>query len=134
MKKTLIALMLVATMTATAGDYAYLTFQKSDGTLTSVPVSALTLTYSDATVTAANGSATTTFALADLTKMYFSETDESTTTAVESVQTADGPVEVYSLSGVFSGRFDSLSQARQQLRRGVYVVKSGETSYKLQIK
>ena len=84
MKKIVFFLMVAAcALTAQADGYGYLTFATSDGTLKSVPVASLTMNISDGTLTAGEA----TFTLADLTKMYFTETDESTSvTPVDPVE------------------------------------------------
>ena len=65
--------------TAHAADYPYLTFEAADGTKTSVSTESLTISISSSVLTAGSAS----FNLADLSKMYFSESD---VTAIESVQ------------------------------------------------
>ena len=77
MKRIILFLtMLVGTLTAQAGDYTYLTFETADGAKASVDVSSLpvTINLDNSTLTIGNQ----TFALADLSKMYFSQTDETT--------------------------------------------------------
>ena len=76
MKKILLLLtILVGTLTAHAEEYTYLTFETTDGAKASVAVSDLTLTISGTTLTAGTQS----FTLSNLSKMYFSNTDETTT-------------------------------------------------------
>ena len=81
MKKIVLLLMtLVGALTVQADEaYAYLTFETTDGARVSVPVSSLTLTVSGTTLTAGSQS----FTLSNLSKMYFSNVDE--TTAIESI-------------------------------------------------
>lgn len=81
MKKIVLLLMVVAgVLTAQAGDYTYLTFETTDGAKASVAVENLTLTVSEGTVTAGSQ----TFTLSNLSKMYFSISDE--TTGIETVR------------------------------------------------
>ena len=64
--------MLVGVLAAQAEEYTYLTFETTDGTKASVPVEGLTLIISGTTLTAGSQ----TFTLSNLSKMYFSNSDE----------------------------------------------------------
>ncbi|MBQ4229118.1 MAG: hypothetical protein II675_04880 [Bacteroidaceae bacterium] len=76
MKKTLLTLLLViGTPAAYAEGYSYLTFETTDGMKISVSVESLTLSISNNTLTAGSK----TFTLSNLSKMFFSETDETAT-------------------------------------------------------
>ena len=76
MKKLFLFLVVMTgTLAAHADEYPYLTFETSDGTKVSVTTSSLTISIADATLTAGGE----TFTLSDLSKMFFSTTDESTT-------------------------------------------------------
>lgn len=48
---------------------------------------------------------------------------------IEADETAD--VDVYSLSGMAIGNFKSLSEAKAHLSTGVYIVKAGNSTYKI---
>lgn len=129
MKKVLLVLMMMTGMlTAHADSYTYLTFEKSDGTLTSVPLSSLSITISGTTLTAGDQS----FALTDLTKMYFTTAD---VTAIDEVNTAvNGEVEVFSMNGVAMGKYTTVQEAMSSLRTGVYIVKSNGKTVKVAVK
>lgn len=115
-------------LTAHAESYTHLTFEKSDGTLTSVALSSLSITISGTTLTAGDQS----FALADLTKMYFTTAD---VTAIDEVNTAvNGEVEVFSMSGIAMGKFTTMQEAMSSLRTGVYIVKSNGKTIKVAVK
>ena len=64
--------MLVGVLAVQAEEYTYLTFEMMDGTKASVPVEGLTLNISGTTLTAGSQ----TFNLSDLSKMYFSNSNE----------------------------------------------------------
>lgn len=83
MKKIILLLtLLVGRLAVQADDYAYLTFETTDGAKASVPVEeSLTLTIDGNTLT--TGSRT--FSLSKLSKMYFSVSDEQTTSLYTSV-------------------------------------------------
>ena len=65
---------MAATLTAQAGGYDYLTFEKSDGRQVSVKADGLKMTFTDGNLVARNNEGTMTFALAELSKMFFAET------------------------------------------------------------
>lgn len=118
MKKIVLLLTVLAGgLTMQAEDYTYLTFETTDGTKTSVNVSSLTLTISGTTLTVGGQQ----FTLSDLSKMYFSTNDESTTaTDIDEITTAtlDDTSEIYDLQGK--------KITKGQMRKGVYIVKNGQ--------
>lgn len=131
--KKLIAMMgfLMGTTAVQAFDYPYLTVQKSDGTETQVSVESLVITFADGQLVAANADGTVKFGLGELNKMFFT----LSTAGIQPVaKTLDGPVEVYNLSGMLIKRYETAAQATASLKRGVYVLKSGETTKKIAIK
>lgn len=137
MKKFFLLLVaLIGAFTAQAGTYAYLTFETTDGAKVSVPVEALSLTVSGNTLTAGSQA----FVLANLAKMYFTETDESATTGIESMVnglwTIDNATEIYDLQGkkVKNGKLSNGKLSNSQLPKGAYIVKTKEKTYKLIVK
>ena len=123
MKKIVIILMaLVGALSVQAEEYTYLTFETTDGEKASVPVSSLSLTMSGNTLTAGSQ----TFTLSNLSKMYFSNSDE--TTAIEEVTTAtlDEITDIYDLQGH--------RVTKDQMKRGVYIVKTQSRTYKMIVK
>lgn len=123
MKKIVIIMMaLVGALTVQAEEYAYLTFETTDGAKASVDVSSLTLTVSGNTLTAGSQ----TFTLSNLSKMYFSNTSE--TTAIEEITTAtlDEAADIYDLHGH--------QVTKDQMKRGVYIVKTKTRTYKMIVK
>lgn len=137
MKKFFLLLVaLIGAFTAQAGTYAYLTFETTDGAKVSVPVEALSLTVSGNTLTAGSQA----FVLANLAKMYFTETDESATTGIESMVnglwTIDNATEIYDLQGkkVKNGELSNGKLSNSQLLKGAYIVKTKEKTYKLIVK
>ena len=123
MKKFLLIMMaLVGALTVQAEEYAYLTFETTDGEKASVAVSSLTLTINGNTLTAGSQ----TFTLSNLSKMYFSNTNE--TTAIEEITTAtlDEATDIYDLQGH--------KVTKEQMKRGVYIVKTKSRTYKMIVK
>lgn len=120
MKKFLLLLTaLTATLTAHSQDYAYLTFQTTDGAKISVPASSLTITISGNTLTAGSQ----TFDLTNLSKMYFSSDNQSTGVSTLTSDDLDGTSEIYDLNG------RKVSTAN--LQKGVYIVKSKNGTSKI---
>ena len=126
MKKIILLLtMLVGVFTAQAEDYTYLTFETSDGAKTSVDVSSLPVTINLDNSTLNIGDKT--FTLADLSKMYFSTTDETTTGIQEvSVITLDEAVDIYDIHG--------RKVNKEQMRRGIYIMKTKQGTRKVSVK
>ena len=129
MRKILLVLtMMMGSLTTSATDYTYLTFEKSDGSLTSVELSSLTITLSGTTLTAGSQ----TFALSDLTKMYFTTAD---VTAIDEIgTTVDCEVEVFTLTGYAMGKYGSMREAMSALRTGVYILKSKSKTLKVSVR
>ena len=107
-----------------AGDYSYLTFELTDGTKASVSISQLSLTVNGTTLTAGSQS----FTLTNLAKMYFSATDESSTTGISSIHIIgnDDITDIYDLQGH--------KVTKDQMKKGVYIVKTKDRTYKIAVK
>ena len=123
MKKILLLFMaIVGALTAQADDYAYLTFETTDGAKASVAVESLTLTISGTILTAGSQQ----FTLSNLAKMYFSNTDE-TATGIETIDngqlTMDNSAEIYDIQGH--------KVSKSAMRKGVYIVKTNSKTYKM---
>ena len=124
MKRLLFILMMMTGVLAMqAADYPYLTFETTDGNKVSVSTESLTLTVSGTTLTAGNQS----FTLVNLSKMYFSTSDESTTGISETV-TADlnEVTDIYDLKGN--------KVSKSQMQKGVYIVKTNKGTFKMTVK
>lgn len=124
MKRLLfILMMMTGTLAMQAGDYPYLTFETTDGNKVSVSTESLTLTVSGTTLTAGNQS----FTLVNLSKMYFSTSDESTT-GISETMTADlnEVTDIYDLKGN--------KVSKSQMQKGVYIVKTNKGTFKMTVK
>ena len=96
MKKLFLFLMLLlGTFTAHAEDFPYLTFEMTDGARVSVSTSSLTMSFSGTTLKAGDQS----FTVSNLSKMYFSDHDEST--GIETLYVSDWNeiTDIYDLNG-----------------------------------
>lgn len=104
--------------------YGFLTFVTTDGAKASVPVSSLVLTINDNILTAG----TISFPLSNLSKMYFSTTDETATGINQvSMNELDECKEIYDLRG----NKVSIGQIK---KGGVYLVKTNSKTYKMIVK
>ena len=124
MKKIFILLtVLLATLTAQAEGYTYLTFETTDGAKASVAVENLTLTISGTTLTAGSQQ----FTLSNLSKMYFSISDE-TATGIEEINSAaiEEANDIYDLQGH--------KVSKEQMKKGVYIVKTNSRTYKMVVR
>jgi hypothetical protein len=115
-------MIIVGVLSAHAGEYTFITFELSDGTKASVPVTSLTMTISGNTLKAGSE----TFVLTNLSKMYFTSTNE--TTAIDEVTTdaLDDAAEIYDLKGH--------KVTKNQMKRGVYVVMTKTKTFKMIVK
>lgn len=119
----LLLTVLVATLTVQAEGYTYLTFETTDGAKASVAVENLTLTISGTTLTAGSQQ----FTLSNLSKMYFSASDE-TATGIEEINSAaiEEATDIYDLQGH--------KVTKEQMRKGVYIVKTNSRTYKMVVR
>ena len=124
MKKIFMLLtVLLATLTVQAEGYTYLTFETTDGAKASVAVENLTLTISGTTLTAGSQQ----FTLSNLSKMYFSASDE-TATGIEEINSAaiEEATDIYDLQGH--------KVTKEQMKKGVYIVKTNSRTYKMVVR
>ena len=124
-KFTFLCLFFVGLFTAYAENtYSYLTFETTDGAKFSVQASSLSLTVKGNVLTVGEYE----FVVSNLTKMYFSAVNETTTTNVDAVADAvfDDAVEIYNLKGIKVGK--------KKLARGVYIVKTKDGLNKIVVR
>lgn len=115
---------MMGTLATYADDFPYLTFVTTTGEKTSVGSASLIITVEDGKLKAGSQ----TFVLSDLAKMYFSTSDESTSTGIEEVgiDSLDNAAEIYDLQG----RKTSMSQ----MSRGIYIIKTKNGTRKVSVK
>lgn len=122
MKKLLLLLAIMPwTFSAQAEEYPYLTFETTDGAKVSVSVESLSISISGATLTAGSQS----FNLANLNKMYFSESNQTTGISSITISELDDSSEIYDLNG--------RKVSRSQMKSGVYVIKNKSGNYKIAV-
>ena len=125
MKKQIMTMMvMIASVTAQAenDDYPYLTFKTADGAKTSISTASLTINIQDGKLKAGSMELT----LADLSKMYFSTSDETTGIEEVTTTTLDETADIYDLQG--------RKVTKDQMRRGIYVVKTKSGIRKVRVK
>ena len=130
MKKILLTLFLLISLvgSARAYDYSYLTFETTDGNSVAINVEGLTLSISNCCLVAVDTDGSDyTFAFSNLSKMYFSTSDE-TTTGIEEITNAalDEATDIYDLQGH--------KVTKEQMRKGVYIVKTKNRTYKMVVR
>ena len=124
MKKLFLLLTVqVTTLIVQAEGYTYLTFETTEGAKASVSIKDLTLTISGTTLTAGSQQ----FTLSNLSKMYFSTSDE-TATGIEEINSAaiEEATDIYDLQGH--------KVSKDQMRKGVYIVKTNSRTYKMVVR
>ena len=123
MKKVILSLsMLAGALYAMAEDYPYLTFETTNGEKTSISTASLTISIQDGKLMAGSMELT----LADLSKMYFSTSNETTGIEEVSIATLDDTADIYDLLG--------RKVSKAQMRRGVYVIKTKNGTRKVNVK
>lgn len=123
MKKAIVLLtIMMGTLTAKASSLPYVTFETTEGAKISISSDAVVLTFSGTTLTAGSES----FTLSNLSKVYFSSSDETTGIQQVSLTTLDNITAIYDMQG---HRVE-----KDQMRQGVYIVKTTEGTHKIIVK
>lgn len=132
MKKFFLTLALTATsvLVANADNYNFLTVQKNDGTAVSFHSTGLTITFADGNLIASQGGQQTTLALTSLSKMFFSLTSDVQNLSADAAETGD----VFDLQGRCIASKIRLKDLRNQLPKGIYIVKNGQKAVKITVK
>lgn len=125
-------MVLVGIATAMAYEYPFLTFQSNDGSSKTVSVESLSITVSNGQLVVTNADGTESFALTDLSKMYFSENGGST--VIANVDTGNDHVDVFTISGMHLGTFQTVDAAKASLKPGLYVMKSNNKTLKTTVR
>ena len=134
MKRSLYILAVVlCAVTAQAADYPYLVFTNTGGTSTVLSVSDMTLAVSGSSLQVTNTDGTTSFILTELADMQFSK-DGSTVSAIENVIDAGAAVEVFSMTGISLGHYNTLLEAVSAAGTGAYVIMQGANTQTMVVK
>lgn len=123
MKEFILLLSIITnTFTAKASDYPYLTFEMTDGTKVSVQTSSISINISSTTLTVGDQ----TFTLTNLSKMYFSPTNLTTNITPITVSEWNAVTEIYDING--------RKVRKEQLQKGIYVIRNKKGNYKIAAK
>lgn len=132
MKKTAIITAAIAVaVEAQAYDFPFLIFQTNSGETTTVSVESLTIKYVDGQLVATNADGNVSFALADMSKMFFAK-DE--TTNIDNAENCTERLEVFTLDGIRMGSFESMDRVKERLKTGIYIVKTSKRTFKTAVK
>jgi len=115
----LLLVALAGALTVKADSYTYLTFETTDGEKVSVSLESLTITISGTTLTTGSQS----FTLTNLSRMYFTYTDETDGIKEVTRDALNEATEIYDLQGH--------KVSNEQLKKGVYIVKTKQRTYKI---
>lgn len=124
MKRLLTMVVVITSMLhAMADDYSYLTFELTDGTKTSVSSTALTITIQNGKLMVGSQE----FNLTDLSKMYFSFSDDSADVITEvNRDDFEEVTDIYDLQG--------RKVNEEQMKSGIYVIKTKKGTFKVSLR
>lgn len=129
MKKLFLTLLaVIAVLTMRADGYPYLLFKTADGTIHAMSVESLTMEISGGQLVVTNSEETQTFTLSDLDKMFFYE---NTTGIDEIFSTESGEVSVFTIMGIYVGKYPDANEALKTLDKGLYILKSKSNTVKI---
>ena len=120
---TIILLTWLSALSISADNYTYLTFETTDGAKISVPAKSLTMTVTGATLKAGEHA----FTLSNLSKMYFTTSDETTGMSEElRVKSEEFATAIYDLNG--------RKVSEKEVRNGVYVIRTKNGIFKIVVR
>ncbi len=129
MKKLFLTLLaVIAVLTMRADGYPYLLFKTADGTIHAMSVESLTMEISGSQLVVTNSEETQTFTLSDLDKMFFYE---NTTGIDEIFSTESGEVSVFTIMGIYVGKYPDANEALKSLDKGLYILKTKSNTVKI---
>ena len=155
MKKKMMLLAFGFAMTgqmAHATDYGYLTFQQSDGSLTTLVAEGLKITFADGKLIAQQGTQTKTLDLTSLSNMYFTNDGSTSITSIQgnipaiTVQNGQiwiatkesGKAELYRLDGIQLGSQNIEGGKKVSLAtgltKGIYIVSINGVRTKISVR
>ena len=140
MKRLLLSLLcVVMAVAASAQRLDYIVLQKADGQRVGLPAAGLKITFNNKTMHAVSGDKAMDFQLAELTKMFFSNTPtaiENVDAQQELVRIVNGRLQVSAPAGsrVNVYTLDGRQVEGAYFPHGVYLVKVNGRTYKLMAK
>ena len=133
-KRVLTILLLGFAVIASADNYKYLTIESSDGNQTSLNAVGLTISFSGGNLVASNGTESATISLSTLSAMRFSATKDSSgnEAGISTASITDDGFSIKEADAIYdiNGRQVPLSD----VKKGIYIIKKGQTTRKIQVK
>ena len=134
----LLLIVLIGALTAQADSFPYLTFETTEGAKASIPIGNSEEGNVKSVEIAINGNTLTVgdqqFTLTNLAKMYFSTTDETAAGIGEELSVkSEEIIEIYDLQGK-KVKSEVGRVKREDLPKGIYIVKTKEKTYKLMVR
>lgn len=128
MKKMFLMGVLMSFASSTkAADFSYMVFTLNDGSTQSIGALGLSLSFSDGRLTAINGADTLVIPLENLKKMEFSNDGTAGIGTIDSARLTIGDdALIYDLQG--------RQVTKEQMRKGVYIVKTKDKTWKVSFK
>ena len=125
MKKRLLTMSVLAALSGhmMADEFGYMVFTLNDGTMKSITANGLTLSFTDGNLSAKSGNNELTIPLNSLKVMAFSKNG---VTAIGDTMADDDSEEIYDLQGN--------RVTRAEMRKGVYIIKTKNRTYKVNIR
>lgn len=123
MKKLLLTAVVVLGSLSAFADYSYLQFKSADGESQYVSTKGLTINVENGVFNITN-SAGQSLSLDSDNLMAMMFTNEDGTNAIDAISVENSAVSVYSVSGLFQGKFNTPKEAVESLSNGVYILKS----------
>lgn len=139
----------IFTIAMADGEYPYLTFVTSNGSVTSVALNSYSMDVENESDTkaalklevseegklvAVSPDGDISFTLTDLSKMYFSDSDEtSLTDGIIESKAESTSTEVFTVSGISLGKFSNMNEAKSALNTGIYIFKTNNKQLKISI-
>ena len=120
--KTLIIAGVASTAAFTVGaeDFSSVLVEQRDGSQRCFSAEGFEMTFSDGLALITNGKTSANIPLSALASIAFS----SAQAAIPTLSATQTTIDVYSIAGVFLGRYNSEEEARAALGSGIYVIKS----------
>ncbi len=115
-------------LSAHADSYTYLNVETTSGTVISIEAASATITFADGYLLSGTEKIA---ALTELSKMYFSNEKGSGSTGISSI-TSDSDFSIDQADAIYdlSGR----QVDKSQVKKGVYIVKKGSETHKMQVR
>lgn len=127
-KRLILAACMTASGVSFAADYGWLTFRLADDTELSVASENLSIDYIDDALHLKSATVDETLPVAQIKTMRFTEAPAGITDTAADVSEK---AVFYNVSGANAGIFPSVEAGRLNLPSGIYIVKSGDKTFKI---